>query len=204
MSIDSYSDLRVAIQQWMFDRSDLATFCADFIALCEADINLVLRARRQIKTATLSLDTDSRATIPSDYLEFRNVTALTSPRRRLEAVAPGTRDDAYPFRQAGFPSVFSVEGNEIMVLPMTTADIEMEYFAKVPALSEDEPSNWLLEKVPNLYLFGSLKHANAFISNMDRASMFGGLFNGVLDALVRDEKSGVWSRGKARVAMVTP
>lgn len=204
MALESYADLKSSIVDWMFDRPDLATFAGDFITLCEADLNRVVRGRKQITVASLTLDGDSKADLPDDYLEFRNVTALTNPRRRLSAVAPGTRDDVYPFRQAGYPSVFSIDGDTLMVLPKTTAEIELEYFAKIPALSDANSSNWLLDKFPNIYLYGSLKHACLFIGNNERAASFGSMFNGLLEALIREEKGAMWARGNARVAMVTP
>lgn len=204
MALGTFSDLKSSIQNWMFDRSDLAPQCDDFIALCEADINHVLRARRQMTTAMLVLDADSQAELPADYLEFRNVTALTTPRRRLDMVTPGYADDAYPFREASCPSVFTIENGTITVLPKTSADIELDYFAKIPALSEDEPANWLLLKLPNIYLYGSLKHAAVYIGQNERAATFGGLFNGLLQALIRDERSAVWSTGRSRVSGRTP
>lgn len=204
MAIDSYSALKTSIQSWMFDRTDLAPMCGDFITLCEGDINRVLRGRKQITVTTLTLDDDGVADLPDDYLEFRNVTALTSPRRRLSMVAPGYRDDAYPFRDACWPNVFSIDGDTMMVLPKTSSDIELEYFAKIPALSDATTSNWLLAKVPNIYLYGSLKHAAVFVGNDERAQTFGSLFTGLLDALVAEEKGAVWSGGRARVSGPTP
>lgn len=204
MALSSYSDLKSSIQAWMFDRSDLATEADDFITLCEAELNRVLRTRRQITITELTLDADSRATLPTDYLEFRRVTALTSPRRTLDLVAPNYRDDMYPFRHSGYPSVFSIDGDGILVLPATTADIEFEYFAKIAALTEANTTNWVLEQLPNIYLYGSMKHAAIFIGDEGRTQQMGALFNGLLDALVASERGAMWSRGNARVNGATP
>lgn len=204
MALSSYSDLKSSIQSWMFDRSDLATDAGDFIALCEAELNHVLRTRRQITITELTLDSDSRSALPDDYLEFRRVTALTSPRRTLDLVAPNYRDDTYPFRHSGYPSVFTIDGDGILVLPATTSGIELEYFAKIAALSESATSNWVLEQFPNIYLYGSLKHAAIFIGDEGRMQQMGSLFNGLLDALVVSERAALWSRGNARVNGVTP
>lgn len=204
MALSSYADLKASIQAWMFDRGDLATEAGDFIALCEAELNRVLRTRRQITITTLTLDGDSRAALPADYLEFRRVTALTAPRRTLDLVAPNYRDDVYPFRHSGFPSVFTIDGDGILVLPATTADIEFEYFAKLPALSESNTTNWILEQLPNVYLYGSLKHAAIFIGDEGRTQQMGSLFSSLLDALVTSERGAMWSRGNARVNGATP
>jgi hypothetical protein len=204
MALASYGDLKSAISSWMFDRTDLDGQAGDFVSLCEGDLNRVLRTRNQLDKATLTLDTDASADLPDDYLEFRQVTALTTPRRILSEVAPSYRDQVYPFRSGGLPSVFTIDGSTMTVLPSTTSSIELEYFAKIAALSEDEPSNWLLEKFPNIYLYGSLKHAAVFMGDNDRMQSCGAMFAGLLDALVKDERAALWSRGQMRSAGVTP
>src|SRR6188768_2969249 len=204
MAITSYSDLKSSIQSWMYDRSDLATEADDFVALCEAEMNQVLRTRRQITITELTLDSDSRAALPTDYLEFRRVTALTSPRRTLDLVSPNYRDDTYPYRHSGFPTVFSIDGDGILVLPATTSSIEFEYYAKIAALTEANQSNWLLEQFPNLYLYGSMKHAAIFIGDVARMQQMGSLFSGLLDALVVSDRGATMSRGNSRVNGPTP
>lgn len=204
MALSSYGDLKASIQSWMFDRTDLAPQAGDFISLCEAELNRILRTRRQLTIDTLVLDSDSRAALPSDYLEFRRVTALTSPRRTLDMVTPNYRDEFYPYRQSGFPDVFTIDGDGILVLPATTANIEFEYYARIPALTEAAPSNWVLSEFPNIYLYGSLKHAAIFIGDEGRMQQMGSLFSGLLDALVASEKAALWSRGNARVNGATP
>lgn len=204
MALASYTDLKSSIASWMYDRQDLATSAADFITLCEGDLNRVLRARRQLTTTTLTLDANSQAILPADYLEFRQATALTSPRRPLAAVTPNYVDSAYPFRHSGYPSIFTIDGSTMMVLPATTADIEIKYFAKIPALSDGNPTNWLLTDFPNIYLYGSLKHAGLFIGDESRTQAMGSLFNGLLDALVTAERGSIWSSGNARVNGATP
>lgn len=204
MALSSYSDLKSAIQAWSYDRSDLATEADDFITLCEAELNRILRTRRQITITELTLDADSRAALPTDYLEFRRVTALTTPRRTLDLVSPNYRDDTYPYRHSGYPSVFTIDGDGILVLPTTTSDVEFEYFAKISALTESNTTNWVLEQFPNIYLYGSMKHAAIFIGDEGRTQQMGSLFNGLLDALVVSERAALWSRGNARVNGATP
>lgn len=204
MALSSFDDLKSSIQSWMYDRLDLAPLAGDFIALCEADLNRVLRTRRQITIEELALDADSRAALPDDYLEFRRLTALTTPRRTLDMVTTNYRDDMYPFRHAGYPSVFTIDGDGILVLPASSDDVELEYYARITPLAEDNQSNWLLEEFPNIYLYGSLKHAAIFIGDEGRTQVLGSMFNGLLDALVSSERAAIWSRGSARVNGATP
>ena len=43
MALDSFSTLKSAIADWMFDRPDLATNAGTFISLCESDMNRLLQ-----------------------------------------------------------------------------------------------------------------------------------------------------------------
>lgn len=204
MALGTYTDLVASIQSWMFDRSDIATVCPNFITLAEAELNRVLRLREQIAIETLAPDGNSQITLPEDYLQFRNVVALGNPRWELQNVAPTWRDDAYAYRSSGQPAVFSIDGDKMTILPATALDIELEYYTKIPALSEVSPTNWLLTKAPNAYLSGCLKHACIYIGNEQRAAMFGQQMNGVVDQLLSDDRTSLYSRAGARKSGPTP
>jgi hypothetical protein len=44
----------------------------------------------------------------------------------------------------------------------------LEYFAKVPALSNSNTTTWLLTNYPNAYLFGTFAEAEAFLGADDQ------------------------------------
>lgn len=199
MAIQNLGDLKAEILSWMFDRQDLATQNGSFVTLCEADLNRVLRTRRQLATETLTLDAGGHADLPDDYLQFREVTALTNPKRVLSLVAPSSRDKEFPYPQSGLPSVFTIDGSTITVMPFTESDIRLDYWAKLPPLVEDADTNWLLEEHPGVYLYGALKHACIFIGNEQRASTMGNMFNGLLDAVMSENTLAMYSRASARV-----
>src|SRR5690348_17096326 len=99
MALASYSDLKSAIPDWMEDRQDLTTYADQFISACEDDINSSgLRSASQLSVATITLDANSQGPLPADYVEYRSVVALTTPRLALDEVTPAYRDDFYPYR----------------------------------------------------------------------------------------------------------
>ena len=204
MAIGTFDDLVSSIQSWMFDRSDIAPACGDFIALAEGEMNRILRTREQIKVAQKTPDANGIIELPDDYLEYRNVVALTTPRRVLEMVTPGYRDTVHPFREANLPSHFSIDGRTMMVLPKNSSAVEIEYFAKIEPLTADNQENWLLERFPNIYLNGALKHASIFIGNENRAAMFGQMFNSNIESLKADDRASMYAYGSARVRAPTP
>ncbi|CAN7494467.1 hypothetical protein LJR231_003464 [Phyllobacterium sp. LjRoot231] len=204
MALASYDDIKTSIQNWMFDRPDLANACPDFVTMFEGDMNRTLRTRHQLTTVTLTPDVNGNVALPDDYLEFRQVTALTNPRRPLSLVAPSYMDAKEPYHASGLPNFFTINGLTLTVLPLTTSDIQFIYYAKIPALSDTMTTNWLLDRYPNLYLAGSLKYAAMYIGEPERMQTMGAAFSGMLQAFMNDEKKALYSRASMRVSGPTP
>lgn len=163
MALANYTDLIAAIPSWL-DRSDLTSRIPDFIALFEAKANRRLRVRQQLITTPLTPSSGSVA-LPADYLEWKRVTWTGSPRRELEYVEPTYLQAAYPTQESSTPRLFSVEGANILIRPIDDANLEFEFYQKIPALSESALTNWLMTAHPDAYLFGSLVEAGGFMSD---------------------------------------
>jgi hypothetical protein len=61
----------------------------------------------------------------------------------------------------GQPQVYAVSGSSLLIAPSPDAayTIRLVYKQALPALSENNPTNWLLNKQPDLYLAASLAMA---------------------------------------------
>lgn len=204
MPIQTLGDLKSSIRDWMYDRADLVPVIPDFIALAQADLDRVLRLRRQIKTATLALDSNGAAALPSDYAQYREAVALTNPKRVLEFVAPTWADWAHPFDEAGLPRVFTIDGPSLIVRPKTQADVSLQYWAKLPALAADNDTNWLLQEHPGIYLYSALKHACIYIGDPERGQQMAGLAAGLVEALVNEDRVGMYAKAGARISRRGP
>lgn len=207
MALATYADLKSEIGNWMNGRTDLATDADTFIDLAEGDFNRVFRVREMETYATLSPDANGEASLPSDYLQWRTVTAQTSPRSELQFVPPSYLDDQYPDRAAGYPRFFTIYGSTMLVLPLTESDIRLDYYETIPALSDAQTTNWLLTKYPNVYLYQCLKHAAVFLntpSASSQAQTYGALANAAIDALMRDDERARYTRTTMRVSGPTP
>lgn len=203
MALSTFSELKTAIAAWMWGRTDLGDHLNDFIALAEARLNRELRLREMEASEDLTL-TDGEADLPADYLSLRGVTALTSPKRPLAYTSPDGLDRAYPSDPSGWPCVFTIEGAKIKVRPTTASDIRLAYYAKIPALSDANTSNWLLAKAPNAYLHASCLEAAKFIGDTPRAGEMSSLLVQDLELLRSEDKMARWGRAGARVQGPTP
>ena len=66
-------------------------------------------------------------------------------------------------------------GATLMVAPTPdgTYPVKFEYVATVPSLTTAAPTNWLLTKHPDVYLYGSLKASAPYLRDDPRVQMWG-------------------------------
>ena len=139
------------------------------ITLFEAAASRRLKVRPQETTATLT-PSSGVATLPSDYLGYRRVTWTGQPRTELSYVAPSFFQWEYPTQPSGTPSIFTIEGSSLRLMPQSDTALEFDYFQRTPALSS--ALNWLYTNHPDAYLFGTLAEANAFMKDADKAGLW--------------------------------
>jgi hypothetical protein len=170
MAISNHPQLVQAIQDWMMDRSDLATFAPDCVTLTEAYLNFggnwdehdrPLRCRQMTTIATITPDANGVYALPADFLQLRRITETSSSptRRNMSYIEPVGADVWYPDRPGGPGDNYTILGSSIYGLPNSQNPLELVYYAKIPALTDVAPVNWLLTVNPNIYLYGSLMMA---------------------------------------------
>lgn len=199
MSLGTYPDLQNQIANWLA-RDDLTAYIPDFIRLFECAAMRRLKVRPQ-ETSTTLTPTSGVATLPTDYLGHRRVTWTGSNRAELTYVAPPLLQFYYPSQPAGTPSIFTIEGSSIKVMPSDDTSLEFDYYARTAALSS--ALNWLYSNHPDAYLFGSLAEANAFNKDVDPAGLWKARRDEVLDEISKldfNERQGMF----VRVMGVTP
>jgi hypothetical protein len=173
MSLTNYTDLQAGIANWL-QRADLAAIVPDFVTLFEACANRRLRVRQQEATAEL-MPAAGVVALPGDYLAWRRLTWTGSPRRELSYVEPSWLQGAYPDAPVDIPAVFTIEGGNILTMPIdpTGTALELVYFQQIPPLAANA-TNWLMSAHPDLYLFGALTEAQAYAVNADAAALWKG------------------------------
>ena len=163
MALTTYAGLKSAIASFMH-RTDLTTQIPDFVALAEADISRDVRvaAMETLATGTLTGET---LDFPTRFLDARR---LTLNGEVCEYRVPTEYEE---LKDAGSTAnVYTVIGQKFYLLQGASGDAyTLLYRAMFAGLSGDSDTNWLLTTHPNVYLWGALKHANAW--TQDDASM---------------------------------
>jgi hypothetical protein len=133
-----------------YHRSDLATIAPTFIALAEAKLNRELRVEDMVSAYAGSISA-AEIVLPTDF---------------LEAISLSVGDDPFDFKPR--TQFFTLEGNYftrqgnslLLAKDITSAtDVDLVYYAAIPALSGANTSNWLLAAAPDLYLYSALLEA---------------------------------------------
>ncbi len=192
MSIDTYATLQTAVDNWLA-RTDLSGRSPEFIALCEAKLNRDLRCtqmeRRSYTTVNLSSNEPEFISLPTDFQTMRRVrlsSVTGKPRLQFKS---GVQADEYRYatdNTSAQPVYFTVFGDEMELIPtpILAHTIEMVYRSNIPALASNS-TNWLLTLAPDIYLYGALMEAAAFIKEDSRIATWAQGFSNALDGLNR-------------------
>ena len=198
----SYGELKSDLAA-LLTRSDLGGAIPGFISLAHAEFNRRFRLRQMEATESIA-PVDGLYALPDDYLTYRSVVLESNPRRTLEAVSTDYLDSRYGNREVGCTSVFAVEGSSIRVAPASASNLELRYYQKIPALVDDSDTNWLLDKEPGLYLYGSAIHSAPFLRHDARLAMWVELATAIGKSLESENNLATRSNGGARLKGPTP
>lgn len=196
MNLSTYSGLKAAIADYL-NRDDMTSVIPGFIALAEAKFNRKLRARQMIKRATATVDTQFFA-YPADWLEAKEFILNTNPITYLKFVTDAQANElrATTIVAPGKPAYYTIIGSQIEVIgtPDTTYTGELTYYAKIPALSDTNTSNWLLAYAPDLYLYGALIESAPYLKDDERLAVWSQLYNdSKADIEIADQRASVSS-----------
>ena len=196
MAIGTYAQLQTAVAAWLA-RSDLTSVIPDFITLAEAKLNRLLRCRQQEQRSTATA-TEYMA-LPTGFLELRSIELTTSPPYPLELVSPDEIDRDYS-SSTGQPMVYCLLANQIQLAPVpdSTYTVEVDYFEVIPPLASNS-TNWLLTSHPDIYLYGSLLEAAAYLQDDPRVPAWNAAYTQVLQQLQSADRRARWSGSRLAV-----
>lgn len=191
MALTTYDELKASIADTL-NRDDLTSAIPDFITLAEADMQRRVKHWRQEKRSTAELDTQYSA-IPADFLEAIRFYITSNDTSPLELISQSEMLDRR-YRNAdttGKPHYYAITAGEIEVYPTPdgTYNAELYYYSRIPALSDSNTSNWVLEYFPDAYLYGALVHSTFYLKDDARVQGFAALYQSALDSINADSES---------------
>lgn len=195
MAITTYAELKSAIADWL-NRDDLDATIPNFISLAEAQFNRTVRHRKMVTRSDATLDTPYFA-VPADWLQTIRFQLNTNPVTPLLYVTPEQAlEESMVYSAAQQPLFYTTVGQQFQVVPTPDSEYEAEllYYAKIPALSDSNTSNWLLTESPDLYLYAALLQSAPYLKEDERLNVWAGLYQRLFDdMMLADERARIGS-----------
>lgn len=175
--IEDRATLIDAVSDWL-DR-DFSEQAPIFIQLTEARLNRLLDDPDMEVSSTATAAGDYTA-LPTDFGEMVSINTGYGPLAQMGPVEFAGIDHTV----SGYPRFYSIVNRSIAFAPASgTATISMVYRRRIPPLTEAEPTNWLLERAPDAYLYGCLLHAVGFDADDERVPGWKAMFDETIGEL---------------------
>jgi hypothetical protein len=191
MALASYSDLQSAAADWL-NRTDLSSVIPTFISLAEAKFNREMRTRDMLTRSEATTSNEYLA-MPADFLEAYNLElnmAGLSARAPFAYVGPNEAKTLKANAITNNTRYFTIIDGafELIPAPTGTTDLLLTYYAKIPALSSTQTTNWLLTKSPDLYLYSTLLEAAPYLKDDARMQVWAAARQQVMDAMLLESE----------------
>ena len=195
MAISTYAELQTAIADWL-NRDDITAVIPNFISLAEARIQRELRHRNQEKRAEAPLN-ERYEILPPDFLEIRRITLADGSQLRPISSDEMAQMRANNSNQSGKPCYYYMTANELEFYPTPddTYTMTMLYYAKLDSLSDANTATWLLIQHPDVYLYGALVDAAAYLFDEPKIQLWTGMFKQAIGELNIESKRSQFSGG---------
>lgn len=179
----TFAQLKAALIEWAHRSNIPATTVDLFVALAEAEFNSRLRCGEQETVADLQC-TARYTPLPADLLEIRGVEHKAAPLTPLRYGAPEYLAILRSAQIGGHPRAYSIIGTDIELMPAPDdTTVTLTYWARIPALSSANPTNWLLEKHPNMYLMECLRQLALYTKDDAAVNRYAAQMQGYYSAM---------------------
>lgn len=212
MSLDSYDNLKQAVSDWL-DRDSLEDQIQDFIDIAEARHAREIRFRQMLRNADLQISkSDRKVALPFDFLDHYFLRILAPNNLQGRRFLPGldevtvyeltrlsTNEKRRPCKYTIHEEIeFDSEADQ-------DYDAELLYYVQLTPLSDANPTNALLDRAPDTYLYAALSASAPFLLNDERVPTWETLYVQARDGLnLASRKSRRGGPLVSKVAGVTP
>ena len=195
MAYTNYTDLKASVANYL-GRSDLTSVIPDFISFAELRIGRELRTRQMLELTTIATTGgDSTVSLPSDFLEIKDLNIQGNPRTPLTYLSPSAFSRDARADESGKPFYYTILESEISLAPKpdTVYTIEILYYAKPAVLSAANASNVFLVNYPDALLYASLLEAEPYLINDARSQTWSTLYDRAIQNISNADQNSEYS-----------
>lgn len=196
MALDTYGGLKTSVAAWLA-RADLTATVPDFILLAHKQLMRDLRGhlRLQARNPSFALSGEY-VQVPDDFLEVVSFRPNVNYAKAMTFAPNDTMNTTTA--SAGTPLEFSmvsganIENFRFAPVPSASMTATLEYYTKLPFFQTDGDTNWILDDHPDLYLYGSLLQATAYLQGDQRLGVWAQAYSSSLDSVKSAGKRARW------------
>lgn len=174
MAIANFTDLKNAVIAHL-ERDDLGPHIDNLVLLGSSQVSQDIRVQDMLKRLTVTVD-DRFIDLPANFLEMISFRLITSP---IRIISPISIQEMARRRRAenGIPRFYAIhEQIELDIVPDQSFSGEFIFYEQLAPLSDANPTNTLLVRVPGLYLYASLAASAPFLMNDERLQTWATLY----------------------------
>lgn len=164
-----YASLKSTVLDWLARQDISDNIFESFVTIVEQTISAELKSfdtEKLFVAPALELTELGflGASLPKDFREARVVMYANNP---IYYVEP------QKFMQTPQSTGFTIVGGKILVGAgvQGTGSLSVVYYTRVPHINLNNLTNAIIEKYPNIYIFGCLREAYSYISDSEKASL---------------------------------
>ena len=183
--ITNYSELQAEVINWIH-RPEQTSNVTSWIALAEKQFNRIIR--------TVDMETRSQATaddeflgLPTDCIGIRELHIVDGLNYPLKYFTPQAFTYESRLGATGDPQIYTIIDGQIRLFPApsptSTFNFEITYLQRIPALTDSNTTNWLLDSNSDIYLYGALVRAEPFLINDNRVPMWKAMLSEAINEL---------------------
>lgn len=184
----TFAILKTAVADWTA-RTDLGTFLPILISTAEAHIAQKVRMLDMETDLEITTDATGDVALPAGFLGFVSIEVKDAPFPSTEWVPPDAlrKIKAEP-TFGGRPVKWTTEAGKIKTTSNSSETFSTTYFKRLDALSDSNPTNFLLTQAFHVYLWSTLAVTWDFLQEEQQEAKYWKKYNAAVEDLHGSER----------------
>ena len=202
MTISKRSELITNVYKWLIRDETTESFITQetihtYIQFAEAELNRELKVLDLEQTEDVTLSTSQNfVNLPADYRGIKSFEFDTRPFDIQYFSSRREMKEKFS-NETGRPQAYIIFGGKIIFncTPDSAYEMTLDYYGEIDALDGDDATNDILDKHPDVYLYGTIRQALININNKSRLEAIAPLYNNILERIKEDDKTARFPSG---------
>ncbi len=197
--------IRASLKQWSQRKAIPDDVLNDFIEIALSTANRALRIPSLEAFQAIPLDANGYAQIPYNYIEAKELYVQVNGQNvLLERKAINEVDFvANANGVGGLPCFFGRFGDYFRVAPWNgeTSVLNLYYYSVIPAMPDDEATNWFTLYAPEVLLYGALSELCNYTRDAEGIQIWSNKFTTAINTIQAVEDRAMWNGSTLAISL---